>query len=137
MKNIVHNLIWIYKRCKKTFPLIVILIILGSLGSLLSVGSALATKKLIDSASSNNMNEVIKWIILFASLLLSRIIISSVSSIISTYSSEKTKNKLQENWNEYVSLREYVAVVHGRLNKESDRIVQKLKELDNQQPNSE
>ena len=41
---------------------------------------------------------------------------------------EKTKNKLQENWNEYVSLREYVAVVHGKLNKESDKIVQKLKE---------
>ena len=95
MKNIIHNLIWIYKRCKKTFPLIVLLIILGSLGSLLSVGTALITKKLIDSASSNNMDEVIKWITLFALLLLLRIAINSIQSIVSTYSSEKTKNRLQ------------------------------------------
>ena len=41
---------------------------------------------------------------------------------------EKTKNKLQENWNEYVTLREYVAVVHGKLKNKEDRIVQRLKE---------
>jgi 23S rRNA pseudouridine1911/1915/1917 synthase len=41
---------------------------------------------------------------------------------------EKTKNKLQENWNEFVSLREYVAVVHGKLKNKEDRIIQKLKE---------
>ena len=50
------------------------------------------------------------------------------SGVVVLKKKKKTKNKLQENWNEYVSLREYVAVVHGRLNKESDRIVQKLKE---------
>ncbi len=50
------------------------------------------------------------------------------SGVVVLAKDEKTKNKLQENWNEYVSLREYVAVVHGILNKESDRIVQKLKE---------
>lgn len=50
------------------------------------------------------------------------------SGVVVLAKDEKTKNKLQENWNEYVSLREYVAVVHGRLNKERDRIVQKLKE---------
>ena len=40
----------------------------------------------------------------------------------------KTKNQLQENWNEYVSLREYVAVVHGHPKKEEDKIVQSLSE---------
>ncbi len=40
----------------------------------------------------------------------------------------KTKNQLQENWNEFVSLREYVAVVNGHPKKEEDRIVQSLKE---------
>ncbi len=50
------------------------------------------------------------------------------SGIVVLAKDEKTKNKLQENWNEYVTLREYVAVVHGKLNKPSDRIVQKLKE---------
>ena len=50
------------------------------------------------------------------------------SGIVVFAKDEKTKNKLQENWNEYVSLREYVAVVHGKLKKDSDRIVQYLKE---------
>lgn len=50
------------------------------------------------------------------------------SGIVVLAKDEKTKNKLQENWNEYVSIREYVAVVHGKLKKEEDRIVQRLKE---------
>ena len=50
------------------------------------------------------------------------------SGVVVLAKDEKTKNKLQQNWNESVSLSEYVAAVHGRLNKESDRIVQKLKE---------
>ena len=50
------------------------------------------------------------------------------SGIVVLAKDEKTKNVLQENWNNYVSLREYVAVVHGTLKKKEDRIVQKLKE---------
>ena len=50
------------------------------------------------------------------------------SGIVVLAKDEKTKNKLQESWNEYVSLREYVAIVHGKLKKTEDRIVQNLKE---------
>lgn len=50
------------------------------------------------------------------------------SGIVLFAKDEKTKNKLQENWNEYVILREYVAVVHNTLKNKKDRIVQNLKE---------
>lgn len=50
------------------------------------------------------------------------------SGIVVLAKDEKTKNQLQENWNEYVSLREYIAVVHGIVKKKEDRIVQYLKE---------
>lgn len=50
------------------------------------------------------------------------------SGIVIFAKDEKTKNRLQENWNEFVKLREYVAVVHGKLEKKQDKIVQKLKE---------
>ena len=50
------------------------------------------------------------------------------SGIVVLAKDEKTKNKLQENWNEYVSIREYVAVVHGKPKKDEGKIVQKLKE---------
>ena len=41
---------------------------------------------------------------------------------------EKIKNKLQNNWNEYVKLREYICCVHGKLHKKSGRIVNYLYE---------
>ena len=50
------------------------------------------------------------------------------SGIVIFAKDEKTKNQLQENWNEYVSLREYVAVVHGNLKEDTARIVQNLME---------
>lgn len=50
------------------------------------------------------------------------------SGIVIFAKDEKTKNQLQENWNENVSLREYVAVVHGKLKKKEQRIVQMLSE---------
>ena len=50
------------------------------------------------------------------------------SGIVIFAKDEKTKNELQEHWNEYVSLREYVAVVHGKMNKPKDKITQYLKE---------
>lgn len=50
------------------------------------------------------------------------------SGIVVLAKDEVTKNQLQEKWNEYVSLREYVAVVHHLLEKKEDRIVQYLKE---------
>ena len=50
------------------------------------------------------------------------------SGIVVLAKDEKTKNQLQENWNEYVSLREYVAVVHGHLKESTGRVVQNLME---------
>ena len=50
------------------------------------------------------------------------------SGIVLFAKDERTKNQLQENWNEYVSLREYTAVVSGHPKEESGQIVQYLKE---------
>ncbi len=50
------------------------------------------------------------------------------SGIVIFAKNEIIKNQLQENWNEYVRLREYVAVVHGKMKKNEGRIVQNLKE---------
>ena len=50
------------------------------------------------------------------------------SGIVLFAKDEKTKNQLQEHWNEYVSLREYTAIVCGHPKEESGQIVQYLKE---------
>ena len=50
------------------------------------------------------------------------------SGIVIFAKDEKMKNKLQENWNDYVKLREYVGIAYGKKKKKEDRIIQKLKE---------
>ena len=50
------------------------------------------------------------------------------SGIVLFAKDEKTKNQLQENWNEYVSLREYTAVVSAHPKDQEGQIVQYLKE---------
>lgn len=50
------------------------------------------------------------------------------SGIVVFAKNEKIKNQLQENWNDYVSLREYACVVHGKMKNDNGRIVQNLKE---------
>ncbi len=50
------------------------------------------------------------------------------SGIVVLAKNESIKRQLQDNWNDYVTLREYVALVHGKLKNSSDRIVQNLKE---------
>lgn len=50
------------------------------------------------------------------------------SGIVIFAKDEKTKNKLQENWNDYVKLREYIGIVYGNINKKEGQIIQKLKE---------
>ena len=50
------------------------------------------------------------------------------SGVLVLAKNENIKKQLQENWNEYVSLREYVAVVHGHLKEQEKKIIQNLKE---------
>ena len=64
----------------------------------------------------------------FAKVFIVHRLDKDTSGIVVLAKDEKTKNKLQENWNEFVTLREYVAVVHGKLKNKEDKIIQKLKE---------
>lgn len=96
MKNLVTNILWIFKRCRSCIKYIILITIIGSLASLLTVGKALATKYLINSAVSGNSSSSYKWMLILGLFLMLSIILSSLLSITSTYASEKTKNILQE-----------------------------------------
>ena len=50
------------------------------------------------------------------------------SGVVILAKNKKIKDKLQENWNEYVKLREYTAVVSGHPKKDEDTIIQNLSE---------
>ncbi|MBR2246367.1 MAG: RluA family pseudouridine synthase [Bacilli bacterium] len=50
------------------------------------------------------------------------------SGVVILAKNKKIKDKLQENWNEFVKLREYTAVVSGHPKKDEDTIIQNLSE---------
>ena len=50
------------------------------------------------------------------------------SGVVILAKNKKIKDKLQENWNDYVKLREYTAVVSGHPKKDEDTIIQNLSE---------
>lgn len=50
------------------------------------------------------------------------------SGIVLFAKDEKTKNMLQQDWNQLVKIREYTAIVHGKMPKQKDRLVNKLLE---------
>lgn len=96
MKKILSNIYWIYDKCKSSIRWISIIILIGSILSLISVGRSLVTKSLIDAATQNNSNQIIKWIVIFGVLLLVNILLSSINTITSTYVCENIRNKMQE-----------------------------------------
>ncbi len=50
------------------------------------------------------------------------------SGIVLLAKNQKIKNILQENWNQLVKLREYKAIVHGKMAKTHDKLINKLLE---------
>ena len=95
-EKIFKNIWWIYDKCKSSFPWIILIVLIGSIISLISVGRSLVTKSLIDAATQNNSNQIIKWIIILGILLLVNIFLSSINTITSTYVCENIRNKIQD-----------------------------------------
>lgn len=94
MKSFFKNIYWLYKNCKNSLLFIIALIVLGIFSSIVAVSKALASKSLIDSITNNN-DSIFKCLLFLAGLMLLGIIISAVTNIISTYASQKLKNKIQ------------------------------------------
>ena len=116
-------------KSKKTLPFDILfedehIIVVNKPSGLLTI----ATEKEKDKTLYHIVREYLVSKNQYARVFIVHRLDKDTSVIVVLAKDEKTKNKLQENWNEYVSLREYVAVVHGHLKNESDTIVQKLKE---------
>lgn len=116
-------------KSKKTLPFDILfedehIIVVNKPSGLLTI----ATEKEKDKTLYHIVREYLVGKNQYARVFIVHRLDKDTSGIVVLAKDEKTKNKLQENWNEYVSLREYVAVVHGHLKNESDTIVQKLKE---------
>lgn len=96
MKKIFSNLRWIYHKCNSSISLVTLLMIIGSIDSVISVGIALITKSLIDSVTGLNMYNINKYMIIMAAMLLLSLILYCLQTIISTLAYERARNQIQQ-----------------------------------------
>jgi ATP-binding cassette subfamily C protein len=95
MKVFVKNIFWIYDKCKSSFSWIIVIVFVESILSVISVVKSLVSKHLIDAATQNASNQIIKWIVILGTLLLLNIILTSLNTIASTYVCETIRNQIQ------------------------------------------
>lgn len=102
MKKILKSIWWIYDKCKFSFIWIFLIILIGCILAIISVGRSLVSKSLIDAATQNASNQIITWITILGLLILANIILSSINTIASTYVYENIRNKMQDKLYNYI-----------------------------------
>lgn len=96
MKNTMKNFKWILYQSKPGINKLIIYIFIGSIVSALNVYYAIASKYLIDSATSGNLDLVLRWLAIIIGISIFEIISNFYSSILYTYFSSNILNQLQK-----------------------------------------
>ncbi|MGL5379007.1 ABC transporter ATP-binding protein [Clostridium sp.] len=94
---------WILRQSKPVIPFLIFTIVVSSALSLIGVYNALVSKSLIDSAIAGNTPAVIKWLIVMATIMFGRILISPITSFMSTHASMSLTQKMQKRIYEHVT----------------------------------
>lgn len=95
IKELFKKIKWIYSNSKVILPSLLLIVIISSIFSLIGVYNALVSKNLIDNAIAGNTPEVIKWLIIMASIMALNILASPVTSLIRVHTSTKMSQTLQ------------------------------------------
>lgn len=108
MKESLVKLKWLLSQSKPVIYHLLIIIVLGSIVSMVNVSKALVTKNFIDSATLGQKQLIIKWIIIFAAIICIEIILRILVSILSTYCSGKISNNLQKKLYSHITYSEWM-----------------------------
>lgn len=94
-KLLLNKIAWILKQSKPVIPFLLTIIVINIVFSLIGVYSALVSKSLIDAAISGQTGTVIKWLIVMIVIALSRMVISPVTTLMNTKTSNNFIHKMQ------------------------------------------
>ena len=106
----IKKLKWILSNAKSILPFLILITIIKSTLSLVGVYSALVSKSLIDAAISQEINIVIHWLTIMIAITFSQILIKPITSFLSTYSSSKLRQTIQERMYIHINKSEWSAV---------------------------
>lgn len=101
---------WVLSQSKPIIPYLIVVTILGSLGSLLGVYSAIISKSLIDAAIGGNTGKVIQWLIIMITVTLVNMLLSPIVTLISTKVSVTYNQKMQRRIYEHVTRCQWLPV---------------------------
>lgn len=95
MKNFKTKSTWLFQLAKPCIPLIILLILIGSVNAVITVSMALVSKSLIDAATSLQRALIVQSILAMAGIILLQIILLTGSSILITHCNTKLSQSIQ------------------------------------------
>lgn len=107
-KQEIRTLKWIFNKSKSSLPLVGLMAILSAILSGIGVYSAFISKSLIDAATSGNIDLVINWLMIMGGFFILQTILSSLNSLLSTYSSTRLFQSIQKQLYEKITYSEWL-----------------------------
>lgn len=107
-RNLWVKMKWISSQCKPIVPFFISTIIINSALSLIGVYNAIISKSLIDAAISGKTSTVIQWLIVMATIMFGRMLISPIISFMSTRASTKLNQGMQSKLYKHLIYSEWI-----------------------------
>lgn len=107
LKRLITELLWMYAYARKYWLLIGVYILLGASGSVLSLGTSVVSRDLVDAVTGVNSAEIIQVAVVYVGVGVSQIFINAVKTSLSLRVRLKVTNEirsdiyqqiLQTNW---------------------------------------
>lgn len=96
---------WMFSYSKPVLPFLLVTILINCILSFINVYGTLVSKSLIDFAIERNTKEVIKWLVIMASIMVLNMCISPITTFIYTHAYTKLTQNIQKNL--------YIHLMHG------------------------
>lgn len=107
-RNLWVKMKWIISQCKPIIPFFISTIIINSSLSLIGVYNAIISKSLIDAAISGKTSTVIQWLIVMATIMFGRMLISPITSFMNTRASTKLNQGMQSKLYKHLTYSEWI-----------------------------
>ncbi|MEG1254489.1 ABC transporter ATP-binding protein [Clostridium sp.] len=99
---------WVLSQSKPVIPYLITITLISCALSLIGVYNAIVSKSLIDSAIGKQTDKVIQWLIVMASIMFGRMLISPITSFMSTSASTKFNQGMQRKLYNHIAYSEWI-----------------------------
>lgn len=101
---------WLWKELVPILPTVLVIVVVGALGSLLSIYMAFVSKDLIDSAIAAKVGFVQKYAVFFGGIIILQIVINALLTLATMRAGEKSANTLRARIFKHMTESDYMTV---------------------------